>query len=394
LNLAEIIFACFLLLVLLVWIERRLYLRKTGRESPEIKAAAGPLDDPPLVSIIIAAKDEEDNIEGCIKSVLKQDYPNFEIIVVDDRSQDRTPEILRRLCETEPRFSVIRIDELPPGWTGKNHALHQGTRAARGEWFLFLDADSRISRSNLASALNYASSHKVDMLSLIPLLRNDTFWEKVLMPYLSGTLFFYLSPAKVNAPNDKSALSIGQYVLFRRSAYESIGGHESIKGVLLEDFAVAKRVKEKGFNMHLAFGRKVLSNRMYESFQAIWQGWVRIFYMSFVQRQRDFMTSLFVIPLLILFPTVSPIIALARLLSSPGLWAWGILALAILVNIALVETMRKFYQVSSGEGRWAIFHPLAGIITLGVVLVACFKILFRRPISWRGTTYSVGNRGG
>jgi len=387
--LAEIIFAALLILVLLVWTARHFSIPRVDRKSPKVDPVTGLLDDPPLVSIIVAAKDEEDNIESCVNCILQQGYPEFELIVVDDRSEDRTPEILRRLSQTDQRLSIIRIDELAPGWTGKNHALHQGTLAARGEWFLFVDADSHLSPSNLSSALSYARLHKVDMLSLIPVLRNKTFWEKVLVPYLSGILLLRFPLAKVNDPGKKIALAIGQYILIHRRAYELIGGHEAVRSMLLEDITMARRIKERGLNLHLAFGREVLSNRMYTGLKDIWRGWVRIFYMAFVQRKCSFSTALFLIPLLVLFPAASPIIAIVHLLVSPGFWAWGLLALAILVNIVLITALGKFYRMSSGEGFGAIFYPLAGAIGLSIVFAVCVKILFQRPISWRGTTYSL-----
>jgi len=375
--------------VLLVWLARHFTILRIDRESPQVGEPSRPPEDPPLVSVIVAAKDEEDNIESCVTSILKQDYPKFELIVVDDRSEDRTPEILRRLCETDQRLSIIGINELPPGWSGKNHALHQGVVAARGKWLLFVDADSCLSPSNLTSALSYALFSKADMLSLIPLLRNKTFWEKVLVPYLSGILLLRFPLAKVNNPGKKTAMALGQYILIRRRAYELIGGHEAVKSVLLEDVSMARRIKEKGLNLHLAFGKRVLSNRMYKDFKAIWRGWVRIFYMVFVQRKHSFASTLFLIPLLMLFPAASPLIAIVHLLGSPGLWAWGLLALTILVNIVLITALGKFYRLTSGQGSWAIFYPLAGAIGLGIILAVCVKGLFKRPISWRGTTYSV-----
>jgi chlorobactene glucosyltransferase len=355
-----------------------------------VNGVAEPLENPPLVSVIVAAKYEEDNIEACVTSTLKQDYPNFEFIVVDDRSQDKTPEILARLGEADQRLSVIRVDRLPPGWSGKNHALHLGVQAARGEWFLFIDADAVISPSNLSSALSYAYRQRIDLLSLIPLLRNKTFWEKVLVPYISGVLLLRVPLAKVNDPEKKTSLALGLYMLIRRKVYESIGGHEAIKGVLLEDMTMARSIKEKGLNLRMALGRKVLSNRMYRGFKAVWRGWVRIFYLGFVQGAHSFITALFLIPLLMLFPAASPIIAVVHLVNSPSLWAWGLLALAVLVNIVLITSLAKFYRASSGEGTWAIFYPLAGAITLGIILEVCFRLLFKRPISWRGTTYSMG----
>jgi len=388
--LAEIIFVSLMLLVLLVWGVRHFTFPRIDQKSPEVSPAFAPLDDAPLVSIIVAAKDEEDNIEVCVTSILRQDYPNFELIVVDDRSRDKTPEILGRLSQADQRLSVIRIDQLPPGWSGKNHALHQGAQAARGEWFLLLDADAVLSPANLSSALSYAHSQKIDLLSLIPLLRNKTFWEKVLVPYISGVLLLRFPLAKVNDPQKKTSLALGLYMLMRRGAYESIGGHEAVKSLLLEDMTMARSLKDKGLNLHVALGREVLSNRMYKGFAAIWRGWVRIFYVTFIQGGRSFITALFLIPLLMLFPAASPIIAVVRLLSSPSLWAWGLLALAILVNIVLITALAKFYRLSSGEGTWAIFYPLAGAVTLSIILEVCFRFVFRRPITWRGTTYSVG----
>src|SRR5262249_28592137 len=138
--------------------------------------------EPPLVSAIIPAKDEEEKLADCLASVCRQTYPNLEILVVDDRSTDRTAAIAARFAAQDPRVRVLSICELPDGWTGKTHALHVASGAARGDWYWFIDADTRHEPESLSIVLEYARAQRAELASLLPEMRCETFWEKVVQP--------------------------------------------------------------------------------------------------------------------------------------------------------------------------------------------------------------------
>ena len=181
--------------------------------------------EPPLVTAIIPAKDEEAALADCLASVCAQTYPNLEILVVDDRSTDGTGAIARRFAADDPRVRVLTITELPDGWTGKTHALQVASDSARGEWFWFLDADTRHEPDNLSIVLEYAREHRAEMASLLPEMRCETFWEDVVQP-LAGVVLMQSFPLfRVNDDRSRLAFANGQYILIRRSAYDAAGGH-------------------------------------------------------------------------------------------------------------------------------------------------------------------------
>ena len=234
--------------VVVVWAERQLDVLTL--QSPRFDQT-----DPPLVSAIIPAKDEEESLAGCLASVCAQTYPNLEILVVDDRSADRTPEIARSFAENDPRIRVITIDQLPPGWTGKTHALQVASGQARGTWFWFLDADTRHVPENLSIVMEYARSNKAALASLIFELRCETFWENVVQP-LAGVVLIQSFPLFwVNDDRRKLAFANGQYILVRRDAYQAAGGHFAVRERFVEDIGMAEYVKGLGLPIRVAVAR-------------------------------------------------------------------------------------------------------------------------------------------
>ena len=257
--------------VVLTWAFRKLdYL---GPSSPRFGSAS-----PPRVSAIIPAKDEEATLADCLASVRSQSYPNLEILIVDDRSTDRTAEIARGIAAADPRVRVISIEDLPPGWTGKTHALHVAAKQAGGEWLWFLDSDTRHEPESLAIVLEYARSHGAAMASLLPEMRCETFWEKVVQP-LAGIVLVQNYPLFwANDPSKKLAFANGQYILIRRDAYDLAGGHEGVRDKFVEDIYLAKAVKAAGLSSRTAIAHGIGSTRMYTSLPQLVRGWSRILY--------------------------------------------------------------------------------------------------------------------
>ena len=231
-----------------------------------------------MVSAIIPAKDEEASLADCLASVCAQSYPNLEILVVDDRSTDGTGAIARRFAADDPRVRVLTIAELPAGWTGKTHALHVAADSARGEWFWFLDADTRHEPDNLSIVLEYAREHGAAMASLLPEMRCETFWEDVVQP-LAGVVLMQSFPLfRVNDDRSRLAFANGQYILIRRSAYVAAGGHRAVRDRFVEDIYLARRVKALGLPIRVAVAQGIGSTRMYTSLGGLVRGWSRILY--------------------------------------------------------------------------------------------------------------------
>lgn len=196
----------------------------------------------PLISICIPARNEEQNIRACVEAALTQDYPNFEVIVLDDRSTDATPRILADLAARDSRLRLISGSELPPGWIGKPHALRQASAAARGAWLCFIDADTFLAPQALSSCYVKALEVQADLFTTLHRQIMASFWEKTVLPIVVTALSVGFSPRKVNDPAHKDAVASGQFILIRREIYKKIGGHASVWDQIVEDQAIAERV--------------------------------------------------------------------------------------------------------------------------------------------------------
>jgi glycosyltransferase involved in cell wall biosynthesis len=226
-----------------------------------------------LVSVIIPARNEEASLAACLESLASQQGIDFEIIVVDDHSTDRTHEIATSFSGR--RVRVIEAPELPAGWTGKNNAVVAGERVARGRWLLFTDADTVHVPGSLERALTEARDHKADMLSYSPEQIAVTFWEMAAMPVIFAELARQYSPSKVSDPNSTIAAANGQYILISREAYDAVGGHTAIAGEILEDVALARAVKRSGRRIFFRYAADAVRTRMYRNFAQLREGWTK-----------------------------------------------------------------------------------------------------------------------
>jgi len=228
-------------------------------------------EKPPKVSVLVPARNEERNICRCIRSLLAQDYPDFEVIVVDD-SEDSTWNILRSLT-ADSRLHIIAGEPLPPGWLGKNWACHQLAQAATGEILLFTDADTRHHPAMLRHALQVLIVGGFDFLSAIPHQDLHTWAERLVIPVLPWSLhtFFPIGLARLLRLRTL-ATAAGQFMLFRKEAYALIGGHKGVRGSVVDDVSLAKQVVKAGLRWSLIDGGMQISVRMYRSFEEVWDG--------------------------------------------------------------------------------------------------------------------------
>ena len=265
-------------------------------------------DPNPVVSVIVPARNEEASLAACLESLTAQNGINYEIIVVDDASTDRTPEIARSFESTtgkstaesralpatlpsetavgstahvaagvhaRPAVAVISAPVLPENWTGKNNAMAAGAKIAKGRWLLFTDADTVHKPGSLARALAEAEEHRAALLSYSPEQEVRTFWEKAVMPVIFAELATTYPPQAVNDPASPIAAANGQYLLISREAYDAVGGHAAIANNLLEDVAMARLVKSSGRKIFFRYGGDAVRTRMYRSFTQMKEGWTK-----------------------------------------------------------------------------------------------------------------------
>jgi hypothetical protein len=225
----------------------------------------------PQVSVIVPARNEQECLGACLRSLVEQAGVGFEAIVVDDGSTDRT----REIAESFAGVRVVDAGPLPAGWVGKNNALTAGARLAKGEWLLFTDADTVHRSGSLARALAEAKQQGAALLSYSPEQEVHGFWERAVMPVIFAELAGRYRPAEVSDPASAVAAANGQYILVLRSAYEAVGGHAAIAGELLEDVALARAVKRSGRKIFFRFGGDAVRTRMYRNFAQLREGWTK-----------------------------------------------------------------------------------------------------------------------
>ncbi|MBN1554259.1 MAG: glycosyltransferase [Phycisphaerae bacterium] len=377
-------------LIACIWTTRHIRIAREKRAgtllSPE---HPGPPESAPKVSLIVAGKDEEANIETCIRSLLSQDYPDFEVIACNDRGTDATGEILDRLAAEDSRLRVIHVNELPPGWKGKNHALHLASRVASGECLFFTDADCRLtSPRTISVAMRELENRGVGLLSILPNLAMKGFWENAIQPACSGVMMIWFEPGKVNNPAKKHAYANGAFILMRRDAYDAVGGHEAIRDVLQEDMTLARRVKHAGLGLAVVRSVGLYDVRMYTSLGQILRGWVRIFFGSFPSVIKLF-APLLLILLMGLLPYATAAVGLSLFGAgvAPGCW-W--LAAGLVGSAAAVlqlSVIFRYYHLIYADPKFFWTYPLGSFIMALILLAAMTKHLPGAKLTWKGTAY-------
>jgi chlorobactene glucosyltransferase len=235
-----------------------------------------PSADTPLVSVIVPARNEAENIEACVRSLTRSTYAPFEVIVVDDGSEDGTG----RLARAVDRGAALRLEvmdgvPLPAGWLGKPWACWQGFQIAEGDVLLFTDADTRHGPELLGRAITALEEEEADLLTLVGRQLMETFWERLVQPQIFFIMLFRFPRFEQTARNARwrDAVANGQYLLFRRAAYDRIGGHASVKDEVVEDLALAQNVKRAGLRLRIRGADSELATRMYRSLGQLVDGW-------------------------------------------------------------------------------------------------------------------------
>lgn len=351
------------------------------RSEAAIAPAPVPLDAPEL-SIIVPARNEARQIEQCVRSLLAQDYPHFEVIVVDDRSHDDTAAIVARIAAEDSRVRLIDGDPLPPGWVGKPWALHQGAQHARGEWLLFTDADTIHEPNASTASVVFARAHNLDALSVLTEQIMVTPAERVFLPSILWIIAFSIgSLDAINDPANQSALFNGQYILVLQRVYREIGGHEAVRNEIAEDLELARLFKRDGrFRAALVGANGLVRVRMYRSLREIWEGFVKNFWVGARDQQARAWIG---IALLCCISPLTPIALIVALIMHAWLAAI-VLALAVIATIA--GAWPGMYRLGLGVAS-SLCLPF-GIAVVVAIFITSIVRHARGGITWRGRRYA------
>ena len=325
------------------------------------------------VSIIVPARNEEASLADCLQSLVAQTGIDFEIIVVDDHSSDRT----REIAQSFPGVRVLEAGPLPAGWTGKNNAVTAGARAARGEWLLFTDADTVHLPGSLARALAEARDNNVDFLSYSPEQIAVTFWEMSVLPVVFSELARQYPPAKVSDPKSPIAAANGQYILVKREIFGAVGGHAAVAGDLLEDVALARAIKHAGYKIRFRYGADAVRTRMYRNWPQLREGWTKNLALLFPNPRFLAAKVLFwwVLPIgNLLMPFWSPAVVHHWWWAAPGVFAF---------SRNTTRLLRANFDVAM-EFLGALF----GMPLFAYLLLRSKRAHARGQVSWKGRTYS------
>lgn len=332
---------------------------------------------PARVSVIVPACNEERSIQTAAESLLHQDYPNLELILVNDRSTDGTGAIMDRLAAAHPQITVIHIDRLPEGWLGKNHALWVGARKATGELLLFTDGDVHYHPTTLRRAVAFLKSKGVDHLTLAPELAVAGYLLQAWVGFFLMAFLAYKSPYRANDPNSKVGIGIGAFNLIRRDAYRRIGTHEAISLRPDDDLRLGQRLKRMGLTSYVAMGEGLLSVEWYTSLREAIRG----------LEKNTFAGLEYSLPL-----AFSSVVGILTIMVWPFIaiflvdgWTLGLYAGAILFQLATYLIANEMMGLRAAP--LALAYPFSALLFAFTVARATFLTLRRGGITWRGTFY-------
>jgi hypothetical protein len=364
-------------------------LRASQSRSLDEESAEAP-SEPPLVSIVIPARNEARNIAPCVESALASSYPRLEVIVVDDHSTDDTGAIAASLTARDARLRVIVPPPLPPDWFGKQWACATGAATARGSILGFLDADTRQAPDLVTRVVNAMSSRRADLLSVAGTQEMGSFWERLVQPQVFGILLQrYGSTEHVNRSRFASAkIANGQCLWVRRDAYDVGGGHGAVRHKVAEDLAMAQHWFRAGRTVSLVLGLDQLTTRMYTSLRELVEGWGKNVFaggrdaMPFGALGRVIFPLLLVSPSL--FQLVPPIVLVLGLMGVVGSAALTWAAIATGANLVWWTLVYLWLRVSP---VYALLHPLGAAMLLYITMRATVR---GSRVRWKERDYLTG----
>ena len=330
----------------------------------------------PRISLLFAARDEEEKLPGALATLAEIDYPELEIIGVDDRSEDATGDILDQFAASHPRFRAIHVKELPTGWLGKPHALQQAYEASNGEWLLFTDADVRFKVDALRRAMTMASERKLDHLSLFGDVEMVGFWEKVVVTFFGMAFHMATAPSEVINPKSGAYMGVGAFQLLKRSAYQAAGTHRRLAMEVIDDMKLGKIVKQAGFRSGVGVAQDSVVVRWHAGARNLINGVTKNFFAG-----SGFSVTRVTISILgLLLMNVLPF---AGLIFGHG-WVRIFAAICVVIVLCFHAGVDVVMRVSP---LYCFTVPIGAVIFAYMLLRSTVYTLKQGGIIWRGTFY-------
>ena len=342
----------------------------------------------PKVSIILPARNEEGFIGKCLDSLIRQDYENYEIIVIDDSSEDDTGKIISKYAEKYSNVISVTARPKPDGWMGKNWACMEGYKEVSGELLLFTDADTIHAKNVISLAVAHLNSFSLDALSAIPKMLTFDFWTNITLPMISTFLHTRFSALNVNDPSKKTGYFFGSFFIIKKTTYHEVGTHEGVKHEIIEDGALGKKVKEKGYKMKMVRGEHLIDAVWARDKGTLWDALKRLMVPLYIQSGKIAIGIFFAIVFLLFVPFV--IFATLAIFPNDATSA-KILCMASAIASVLIYT-GAIIEVKVGlklKLRYALFAPLGSLVVVLGFLSGLLQAKKSSSVTWRGRSYSV-----
>jgi chlorobactene glucosyltransferase len=383
--------------IFIAWVYFFLYMLRSLKKSPKLESfnhLQNRTNDNylPKVSVILPARNEEKYISKCLDSLFEQDYPNFEIIAVNDSSSDKTAEIMYRYQNKSSILTVLNAGFKPAGWIGKNWACHQGYLRANGEIFLFTDADTIHSPSVLSLAIEHLVEQKLDALTVIPRLLCQDIWTKITLPLIWSISYVKYSPIRANNPKATTGYFFGSFYVIFRKVYEAVGTHEAVKSEIVEDGALGGIVKKAKFNLRVVRGEHYVEAVWARDFSTLWHGLRRL--MIPLYHQDRINASLITIAtfFLLLIPFISlfvfPFLSIMSNFNTSGKDILLLVNLDTIALIVLSSAIQSKY-ILFNSSLYSLASPIAGTIICLAFLSSIIDAKKKEIIKWRGRGYTI-----
>jgi len=374
-----------------IWLHLFLILKKSFKFSPRLLKPNGvDTKKGSFVSIIIPARNEEKLIKKCLSSLVNQTHSNYEIIVIDDDSTDKTIEKIQSLTNDD-KIRIIKAGKKPKGWVGKNWPCYIGYKYSKGNYLLFTDADTIHSPNSVLDSLYTLLEEQLDVLTVVPNLIYPTFIVKMVLPILSIFMFSKYSPMRVNDPKIKLGYLFGSFFIMSKTMYEKIGTHESVKSEIVEDGALGKKIKECGFQLKMFRGEDIISAYWARDFHTLWNSLKRLIIPMYFTNKINSILLTIGIFILMVFPFVVLGYTFVNMLINNGIDFFLIVLLFVFssLNVSLIY-LTNFYQLQKAKThkvKYFLGTPLGCLMVSVSFIWSIISSEKKGVIKWRNRVY-------